>query len=504
MSDYPPIPENSEAARAHGGRPQFEIGVTAQHISDLNATPGSPFSEDPPEMAIHRTWIGWALLFLFFTFSIGSALSAVVSNKGSSPMESARTLRSQVIVGLTFRASAPDLVDANINQLKEMLKESKDEEAVAWRLLIDRLEPTKQKTTSKEAEKALASLKNSSDAGNRAVAEFLSQPAFNGQKGLPELIPGLSSLPPKDLRKEIANVIVLEAAGKKAEAAKIFPISRIGSFLFAIGSVMLLIALGVGAWLYYIIGSKTGQIRPKGFPTGPITEVMADRLAIRAGILLLAFTSFLIFRSGLNAIKAVAANPSLDPIFDLIPYAVMVALVLLLPKDALFGEKFKTKGIGVSLDNFASKLGIGTAGWFANSALLVVAVIVSIPLMKFLPTNSHPAGEQMLANPDAATMIQVLLMGSVAAPIWEEIVFRGLLFPAIAKKMNSVGWGVFLSSLLFAAIHPQGPGAWLLLGTIGGLNCVLTYYTKSLVPGIILHALNNTAVFAFTYFINLR
>jgi membrane protease YdiL (CAAX protease family) len=419
-------------------------------------------------------------------------------------MESSRTLRSQVIVGLTFRASAPELGEANLRQLRELLKESKDEEAVAWRLLIDRLETAKKSPLPKESAKDLALINKSKDPANQAVGEFLQDPAFGSDKGLPKLNPGLSKLPSKDLRKEIASVIVLEAAGKKKEAAAMFPISRIAPFLATIAGMLLVVALGVGAWLYYIIGSRTGQIRPKGFPTGPITEVMADRLAIRASILFLVFFGFMLMGSVVGAIPAIAAAKHLEPIIDLLPYATMVALVLLLPKDAVFGEQFKTKGLGVSLERLGEKIGIGTGGWFANAALLMVTLLISLPLTRFLPTNSHPAGEQMLANPDAATIIKVVLMGSIAAPIWEEIVFRGLLFPAIAKKTNSVAWGVFLSSLLFAAIHPQGPGAWLLLGTIGGLNCVLTYYTKSLVPAIVLHMLNNTAVFAFSYFINLR
>ncbi len=506
MSDYPPIPQDSDAPNSQGGKPQFEFGESPD--LSLYATPRPesvpPFAQETPEAAVHRTWIGWAILFLFFTFSIGSALNGLGKSKSSSPLEDSRALRTQVILGLTMRANSPEVGEANLSQARDLLKESKDEEVVAWRLLIDRLETPLDKPLPKDAEKSLATLSKSKDASNRAVGEFLKNPDFGKKDAKIALPKALSDLPERDLRKDIARAIVLESQGKKSEAAKVFPLDRIAPMLLAIGGAMFVVFAGVGAWLYFIIGTRTGSIRPKGFPTGPLTESMGDRLALRAGFLMLVFIGMMIFGAGIGAVKAVTANPTLEIVVGLLPYAVMVGLVLLLPKDAVFGEKFTTKGIGAGLEGLLAKVGIGAAGWVANAALLMLAIVISIPLMRVLPTNSHPAGEQMLANPDATTMIRILLMGSVAAPIWEEIVFRGMLFPAISKKVNSVAWGVFLSSLLFAAIHPQGPGAWLLLGTIGGLNCVLTYYTKSLVPGIVLHMLNNTAVFAFAYFSQVR
>ncbi len=506
MSDYPPIHEDSATPPANGGRPQFELGTPpqAQPFSKGSYSGAAPFAQDSPELSLHRTWIGWALLFLFFTFSIGSALYGFTRNKGTSPLEDNRALRTQLILGLTLRANSPSMGDANLRQAKDLLKESKDEEAIAWRLLVDRLETPVEKPLSKGSEKDLTTLSKSKSPSSRAVTEFLKSSEFGTKGGKPTLSPGVSALPERDLRKEIAQTIVLESQGKKSEAAKIFPLSRVAPMLLVIAGAMFVVFGGIGAWLYFIIGSKSGTIRPKGFPTGPLTEAMADRLAIRAGLLLLAFVGMMIFGAALGSVKSLTNSPVAETVAGLLPYAFMIVLVLMLPTDAVFGDKFRTKGIGASLDGLLIKIGIGTGGWFANAALLMVAILISIPLMRVLPTNSHPAGEQMLANPDAATMIRVLLMGSVAAPIWEEIVFRGMLFPAIARKTNSVAWGVFLSSLLFAAIHPQGPGAWLLLGTIGGLNCVLTYYTKSLIPGIVLHMLNNTAVFAFAYFSSVR
>jgi membrane protease YdiL (CAAX protease family) len=51
---------------------------------------------------------------------------------------------------------------------------------------------------------------------------------------------------------------------------------------------------------------------------------------------------------------------------------------------------------------------------------------------------------------------------------------------------------------MFAGIHPQGFIGILPLTTIAMMCCGLTYQTKSLVPGMILHAVNNFSIMVIT------
>ncbi|MEA2553045.1 MAG: protease family protein, partial [Fimbriimonadaceae bacterium] len=85
---------------------------------------------------------------------------------------------------------------------------------------------------------------------------------------------------------------------------------------------------------------------------------------------------------------------------------------------------------------------------------------------------------------------------AVIAPFWEEIMFRGTILPALSTVLGRPLWGILLSSFMFAAIHPQGVPLWLGLGLIGGMNAMLAYQTKSLVPSITVHAINNSLVLA--------
>lgn len=83
-----------------------------------------------------------------------------------------------------------------------------------------------------------------------------------------------------------------------------------------------------------------------------------------------------------------------------------------------------------------------------------------------------------------------LVLSVVAiAPIVEELVFRGLLLPGIARG-SGMAVGVLISTLGFALSHVLlAPVA---VAFVGGLVlCALTFRTGSLVPAIAMHAAHN-------------
>jgi membrane protease YdiL (CAAX protease family) len=89
---------------------------------------------------------------------------------------------------------------------------------------------------------------------------------------------------------------------------------------------------------------------------------------------------------------------------------------------------------------------------------------------------------------------------AVLAPIGEETLFRGYVFNAIRQSFGARSWGVPLayvvSALLFAGVHVVSASQGLIgllvpLFLIGLLLAWAMHYTKSLVPGIIAHAINN-------------
>jgi membrane protease YdiL (CAAX protease family) len=78
-------------------------------------------------------------------------------------------------------------------------------------------------------------------------------------------------------------------------------------------------------------------------------------------------------------------------------------------------------------------------------------------------------------------------------PVLEETVFRGFVFPAFAKRWGVI-WGAVASSVLFGLAHlQQNISVYTFL--LGLVLCFLYLRTKSIIPGVFLHMINNYLAF---------
>ncbi len=153
-----------------------------------------------------------------------------------------------------------------------------------------------------------------------------------------------------------------------------------------------------------------------------------------------------------------------------------------------------------------SDLPRGVATWSMAIPFLAIGVIATLILTvisQFLsgetPQPSHPATEAAVG---AGTwqIVQLFLLASIAAPIVEETFFRGVLLTHLRSATGrwnqwlSFGLAALVSSLLFAAIHPQGlifipPLAGLAMGF-----CVGRAWQGSLIPSMVAHGVSNALV----------
>jgi membrane protease YdiL (CAAX protease family) len=105
----------------------------------------------------------------------------------------------------------------------------------------------------------------------------------------------------------------------------------------------------------------------------------------------------------------------------------------------------------------------------------------------------------------ALTFISLVIL----PPLAEELLFRGFLFEGLKKAMPVVYAGV-LTSVLFAVAHlPEGSGGLFWIGALDVfiLSLVLVFLkqkTKSLWPGIFLHALKNLVAFISLFLLTNR
>ena len=121
--------------------------------------------------------------------------------------------------------------------------------------------------------------------------------------------------------------------------------------------------------------------------------------------------------------------------------------------------------------------------------LLLLLLSSSLYLALGLPLKPQPALMKFLEAKELGQMFPFLAYALVMAPVWEEVFFRGTLFPWLAGRMP-VHQAQWLSALAFGAVHLHGPT--LIPLTFFGALLVGIYRTSgSLVPAILVHALFN-------------
>jgi membrane protease YdiL (CAAX protease family) len=108
-------------------------------------------------------------------------------------------------------------------------------------------------------------------------------------------------------------------------------------------------------------------------------------------------------------------------------------------------------------------------------SFLIGGILLSVAIQwisQWLPSPSQLPIDQMFRSRIDAWLMS--LFGVFIAPFAEEILFRGLLFPALARRTGAV-ISVILTASLFAAVHAQQLGeAWLQVACIFVVGIVLT------------------------------
>lgn len=144
----------------------------------------------------------------------------------------------------------------------------------------------------------------------------------------------------------------------------------------------------------------------------------------------------------------------------------------------------------------------GANYWRIIPTLLVyVAVSVTFTLLatNFIPAfNAEQAQDVGLPSTLAGTnMIAAFVSLVILTPIFEEIIFRGILFRGLRERLPF--WvSAAIVSVLFALAHAQwnvGVDTFILSLAL----CYLVEKSDSIGPGIMLHAIKNLMAFIFLF-----
>jgi uncharacterized protein len=147
---------------------------------------------------------------------------------------------------------------------------------------------------------------------------------------------------------------------------------------------------------------------------------------------------------------------------------------------------------------------VETIHWFRNhqfstgflislGATLAISVLL---VSSFFPAGEPPPIERLLSSATAVYVFAIFGIG--AAPLFEEIIFRGFLFKVLFDIGGS-GTAISVTAILFALLHiPQLWGSWggiILIFIVGYVLSFVRWRSNSLIPSFIIHTSYNTMLF---------
>jgi membrane protease YdiL (CAAX protease family) len=441
-----------------------------------------PTHEPIPLAQTRKIW-GWVALALLFAFLITNSLSSYFSEEKESKntsFASQAVLIRQAIVSRQMAKMLPIAGDDSIDlkSVEKDLRQRIKTNATAAALLL----AVERESGQKPNAEALKTLKGGSPT-DRTIAQVYEQPKLV-EKDAVRLADRLADAGDA---AEIAAIHARESAGLSAEGkGDLFKGLRLllvilgAVFAFVVGLILLICFFAL-RWY--------GEIHVEGHPLEPLDGPRADRVAIRAFQMICLFIGTSLLLEIFTPKHSIGDSVSIFNAYVLA--TAMIGGVILLFRFPIYGQTLTLRDVGLTTRNFGRNVSLGVAAYFANLPILLVAMIIGQFLLRFLPPAHHPATDMLMQKQSFALILSLFVQASVMAPFWEEICFRGLIFPALTNVTGRTIFGALISSFLFAAIHPQGIALWFGLGSIGFMSCVLAKHTKSLVPSITMHAVHN-------------
>ncbi len=190
----------------------------------------------------------------------------------------------------------------------------------------------------------------------------------------------------------------------------------------------------------------------------------------------------------LPASSRVAANVVLAFVAYLVSAAVPIGLLLAIArrKGASIGRE-----LGWNTQRLGMNLLYGVGGYAVSLPFLWLAILIGPRVFPHAPTPSNPAIPLLASASSPWVQIMLVLLATVAAPLTEEFLFRGVFYNA-AKLRVGVWPAILLTGFIFGFVHPVGIAEMLPLAMLGGVFAWMAETRKSLAPSILGHCMQNT------------
>jgi membrane protease YdiL (CAAX protease family) len=135
---------------------------------------------------------------------------------------------------------------------------------------------------------------------------------------------------------------------------------------------------------------------------------------------------------------------------------------------------------------------IGVLTYLGIMPVFVIANVISIIGLSWLGYPPEPQLTiQLMLDPASPAWFHAALIGLaiIAAPVVEEVIFRGILLPGLMQHLPALP-AIVGASLIFAAIHLHLPSL-LPMAVLGAGFCVAYITSGSLIAPIVMHAIFN-------------
>lgn len=160
----------------------------------------------------------------------------------------------------------------------------------------------------------------------------------------------------------------------------------------------------------------------------------------------------------------------------------------------IFGQSLGA--IGIKAHKKFKTILWGFLSYIGFAPVMFSSVIISFFLMRLLGRSiqPHPLIPMMMAEQSAIVILFLVLLACVIGPICEEIIFRGLMYPAVREK-----YGVFASIIIIGVVFSLIHANLYAFLPIFFLGCFLTFLyerTGSLTASISVHIIHNSSMMA--------
>lgn len=328
-------------------------------------------------------------------------------------------------------------------------------------------------------------------------------------------------LPEKDrqfLREKLGwsgKLALLPKNSPEVAARSDLEINARNSLIIIMGAAMLGICMLIGGMIVAVVLfalAASSQLFPRFRSQSTHGRIYIETFAI-----------WMIGFIGLQIVVGLLSPALSAKMLMLVTATIFMASLVVLVWPVVRGIPFSEvrKDIGWKFTNPFVEGFVAVASYVALVPFMAFSILIALfimGMMAVLQSNSganelsstgavgHPIQEQ-IALGDPWVFLGVFFTACIAAPIVEETMFRGVLYRHLRDassswvRFGSVFISAMISSLIFAAIHPQGLYGIPILATLAFGFALVREWRESLIAPMLMHAINNGLVTCLLFLI---